>query len=86
MSSGPSDFERGVLAAAQWMRANGLLLDTLRMLEEMPKDTEGTEARVVKEIAVWIRERASFRTNTLASTTLLRLMADGVEAGDWRPK
>src|ERR1700674_4502098 len=55
-SSQPSDFERGVLHAANFLRTKGPLGHALarELLTTTPKDVEGTEARVVKQIADWL--------------------------------
>ena len=85
MSAGPSDWESGVLAAARWLRSGAALelagaepARTLgkeladAMLRELTPDAEGTEARVVRQIATYVRERAAVETNTPESSAMLR--------------
>jgi hypothetical protein len=90
MGQGPSDWEKGVLAAAKWLRSfreqsivPGIYDDMAdRMLRELTPDTEGTEARVVKQIATYIRERAGDDNNV--TSVLIRTVASDIEQGYWR--
>jgi hypothetical protein len=73
MGTGPSDFELGVLAAAKWLRAHGHGTHADLLLREIPSDLDGTEKRVVEQIAVWLEE-----TGPAAG------LAESVRRGDYR--
>jgi hypothetical protein len=57
----PSDWENGVLAAAKWLRRKGHADLAGEMIRQLPTDQEGTEARVVQQIAAWLDEQAVCR-------------------------
>lgn len=73
-----SDFERGVAFAATFLRGKGMIgsalaRDLVREAEKCP-DREGTEARVVEQIADWLDEMEH----------PMNMLADNVRLGDWR--
>jgi hypothetical protein len=94
VTTGPSDWEHGVLDASRWLARQGK--DTphedhnvglsVRMLRALGRDFEGTEVRVVKQIAAWVRDMAKLRSNTPQPDPDILHIADCIEAGDWRQK
>lgn len=98
MGDGPSDWEKGVLAAARWLRdetakqlgdlpdseAFRTLGDNLaqEMLRSLTPDPEGTEARVMQQIARFVREGTFLRD--WPKEKMLKILADAIERYDWR--
>lgn len=80
--TGATDWERGVLAAAEWMKKRGLEASAQAMLREIPSDDEGTEGRVVKQIAQYTREAARSYGDLYGQ--ICEKLADDIERGDWR--
>jgi hypothetical protein len=77
----PSDFERGVLHAANFLRTKGSLGYALarELLTTTPKDVEGTESRVVKQIADWLAD------GSLGLEVFnLSLLAQDIRSGAWK--
>lgn len=99
MGDGPSDWEKGVLAAARWLRdetakrlgdlpdseAFRTLGDELaqEMLRSLTPDPEGTETRVVKQIVDYVRERARVG-GARPMGSVLRVIATEIETYEWR--
>jgi hypothetical protein len=81
MPAAPSDWEEGVLAAATWLRHRASPDELSRidqMLREIKQpDTEGTEARTVRQIVRFIRDHRDAGHDTAH-------MAVAIEAGDWK--
>lgn len=83
-SNQPSDFERGVLQAATFLRTKGPIGNALarELLETTPKDVEGTEARVSGRIADWLLDNGVPLTTGLAVD--LSSLAKDVRSGAWK--
>lgn len=80
---GLHDFDDQKWASAVVGRADALLaaMDEADAVEYCDETCcAATEARVVREIAAWVRERARTQTDSMTYTALL------IERGNWRAK
>lgn len=99
MAQGPSDWEKGVLAAAKWLQGEAkrrgetendgkafadLTGASKKMLEELTPDAEGTEARIVAQVAQFVRERSGQLPVNHPAGAIVRQLADEIEVLDWR--
>jgi hypothetical protein len=89
VSQQPSDWQQGVLAAAKWLATvsdlygnSDLTFLSRRMVSDLESlDSEGTEARVIKQIAGFFRDVA----RTTGEPAFVHA-AEFVEDGSWKPK
>jgi hypothetical protein len=83
----PSDWEQGVLDAAAWLREHSRSATAVEMLEALSgKDSEGTEARTVKQIVTYLREVATQAGSDEEARAGALAAAKAIEDGWWKPK
>jgi hypothetical protein len=78
----PSDWENGVLAAARWLRSKGHADLAGQLIRQIPTDQEGTEDRVVDQIAKWMEQMAG--ASRVTPVAGCRQLAADIRERRWR--
>ena len=92
MARAPSDFQEGVLAAAKWLRERAhpeeeFKIDMMLSAVVRPEHDEGTEARTVRQIVTFLKERQiGGRNRNETADQAIRRVAYAIQSGDWKSR